>query len=229
MEAGLNLRLRVVIPIVENAISASAMRPGDVLMSRKGLAVKIGNTDAEGRLILADALALADEDAPELMLDFATLTGAARVALGPDLPPFYTDDDALAASIAAQATRVRDPAWRMPLWRPYDAMIEGSVADISNSGRAPAWRARSPPRCSSGGSSRKPDRGRISTLRLESEAARPWARGRRDPGGAGAVRAVVRPLPEAVRADLRPPAREPLRFAASMRYRTGLREGISWL
>ena len=134
MEAGLNLRLRVVIPIVENAISASAMRPGDVLMSRKGLAVEIGNTDAEGRLILADALALADEDAPELMLDFATLTGAARVALGPDLPPFYTDDDALAASIAAQATRVRDPAWRMPLWRPYDAMIEGSVADISNSG-----------------------------------------------------------------------------------------------
>ena len=123
------------IPIVENAISAPAMRPGDVIVSRKGLSVEIGNTDAEGRLILADALALADEDAPELMLDFATLTGAARVALGPDLPPFYTDDDALAGVDrrprgARRAIRV----WRMPLWRPYDAMIEGTVGDISNSG-----------------------------------------------------------------------------------------------
>ena len=134
MEAGLDLRLRVVIPIVENAISASAMRPGDVLMSRKGLSVEVGNTDAEGRLILADALALADEEAPDLMLDFATLTGAARVALGPDLPPFYTDDEALAGAIASHAIRVRDPLWRMPLWRPYDAMIEGTVGDISNSG-----------------------------------------------------------------------------------------------
>jgi leucyl aminopeptidase len=134
MEEGLDLRLRVVIPIVENAISAPAMRPGDVLISRKGLSVEIGNTDAEGRLILADALALADEDAPDLMLDFATLTGAARVALGPDLPPFYTDDDALAAQIAQHAAQARDPVWRMPLWRPYDAMIEGTVADISNSG-----------------------------------------------------------------------------------------------
>ncbi len=134
MEAQLDLRLRVVIPIVENAISAPAMRPGDVIVSRKGLSVEIGNTDAEGRLILADALALADEDAPDLMLDFATLTGAARVALGPDLPPFYTDDDALAASIARHAARVSDPLWRLPLWRPYDALIEGTVADINNSG-----------------------------------------------------------------------------------------------
>ena len=134
MEAGLDLRLRTVIPIVENAIAASAMRPGDVIVSRKGISVEVGNTDAEGRMILADALALADEDAPELMLDFATLTGAARVALGPDLPPFYTDDDALAGQIAHHAVRARDPVWRMPLWRPYDAMIEGSVADISNSG-----------------------------------------------------------------------------------------------
>ena len=134
MEAGLDLRLRTVIPIVENAISAPAMRPGDVIVSRKGISVEVGNTDAEGRMILADALALADEDAPELMLDFATLTGAARVALGPDLPPFYTDDDALAAAIADHAARVRDPLWRMPLWRPYDAMIEGTVGDISNSG-----------------------------------------------------------------------------------------------
>ena len=134
MEAGLDLRLRTVIPIVENAIAAAAMRPGDVIVSRKGISVEIGNTDAEGRMILADALALADGDAPELMLDFATLTGAARVALGPDLPPFYTDDDALAGQIADHAVRARDPVWRMPLWRPYDAMIEGSVGDISNSG-----------------------------------------------------------------------------------------------
>jgi leucyl aminopeptidase len=134
MESGLDLRLRVVIPIVENAISGPAMRPGDVIVSRKGLAVEVGNTDAEGRLILADALALADEDAPELMFDFATLTGAARVALGPDLPPFYTDDDALAASIAGYARRAHDPLWRLPLWRPYDAMIDGTVGDLSNSG-----------------------------------------------------------------------------------------------
>ena len=134
MEAGLDLRLRTLIPIVENAISAPAMRPGDVIVSRKGISVEVGNTDAEGRMILADALALADDDAPELMFDFATLTGAARVALGPDLPPFYTDDDALAGAIAGHSARVRDPLWRMPLWRPYDAMIEGSVADISNSG-----------------------------------------------------------------------------------------------
>jgi leucyl aminopeptidase len=134
MEAALDVRLRVITPIVENAISGPAMRPGDVIVSRKGLAVEVGNTDAEGRLILADALALADEEAPDLMIDFATLTGAARVALGPDLPPFYTDDDALAARIADSAARVRDPLWRMPLWRPYDAMIDGTVGDVSNSG-----------------------------------------------------------------------------------------------
>jgi leucyl aminopeptidase len=134
MEASLDLRLRVIVPIVENAISASAMRPGDVIVSRKGLAVEIGNTDAEGRLILADALALADEEAPDLLIDFATLTGAARVALGPDLPPFYTDDDELAAAIAERAATAADPVWRMPLWRPYDAMIEGTVGDVSNSG-----------------------------------------------------------------------------------------------
>ena len=134
MEAELGLRLRVLIPIVENAISAPAMRPGDIIVSRKGLSVEIGNTDAEGRLILADALALADEEAPDLIIDFATLTGAARVALGPELAPFFTDDEALAASIARHASRVSDPLWRLPLWRSYDAMIEGTVADISNSG-----------------------------------------------------------------------------------------------
>ncbi|MGO4870919.1 MAG: leucyl aminopeptidase family protein [Roseiarcus sp.] len=132
MQSGLDVRLRVIVPIVENAISADAMRPGDVLRSRKGLTVEIGNTDAEGRLILADALALADEEAPDLMFDFATLTGAARVALGPDLPPFYTDDEALAAEIAGSAARVSDPLWRLPLWRPYDAMLESKVADLDN-------------------------------------------------------------------------------------------------
>ena len=108
------------------------MRPGDVLRSRKGLTVEVGNTDAEGRLILADALALADEEAPDLLFDFATLTGAARVALGPDLPPFYTDDEALAAEIAHSAARVCDPLWRLPLWRPYEAMLESKVADLDN-------------------------------------------------------------------------------------------------
>ena len=137
MESALDVRLRVLIPIVENSISARAMRPGDILKSRKGLTVEIGNTDAEGRLILADALALAAEDAPDLMLDFATLTGAARVALGPDLPPFYTDDDALARDIAHHALRVRDPVWRLPLWRPYDSMLESPFADLNNAPGSP--------------------------------------------------------------------------------------------
>ena len=137
MEARLDLWLRVLVPIVENAISAPAMRPGDIIRSRKGLTVEIGNTDAEGRLILADALALAAEEAPDILLDFATLTGAARVALGPDLPPFYTDDETLAGEVAAHTARVRDPVWRLPLWRPYDAMIEGSAADLTNSPGSP--------------------------------------------------------------------------------------------
>ena len=131
MEAGLDLRLRVVIPIVENAISAPAMRPGDVLVSRKGLSVEIGNTDAEGRLILADALALADEDAPELMLDFATLTGAARVALGPDLAALLHRRRGARRPRSPPTRRASAiPLWRMPLWRPYEAMIEGTVGDI---------------------------------------------------------------------------------------------------
>ena len=120
MEAGLPIRLRVLIPIVENAISANAFRPGDVYESHKGLTIEIGNTDAEGRLILADALALADEESPDLLIDFATLTGAARVALGPDLPPFYTMDDALAADIGRFGADAADPVWRLPLWDPYD-------------------------------------------------------------------------------------------------------------
>ena len=132
MGAGLKVRLRMLVPAVENAISGSAFRPGDVLRSRKGFSVEIGNTDAEGRLVLADALALADEEAPELIVDFATLTGAARVALGPDLPPAYTDDDALAADIARIGMEVNDPVWRLPLWPGYRPMVAGKVADLTN-------------------------------------------------------------------------------------------------
>jgi leucyl aminopeptidase len=132
MDRGLKLRLRVLIPAVENAISGSAFRPRDVYRSRKGLTVEIGNTDAEGRLILADAIALADEERPDLIADMATLTGAARVALGTEIPPFYTDDDALAQALADCAASENDPLWRMPLWRPYDALLESKVADVNN-------------------------------------------------------------------------------------------------
>lgn len=132
MAARLNIRLRVLIPAVENAIAGNAFRPGDVLQSRKGDTVEIGNTDAEGRLILADALAYADEESPELLLDMATLTGAARVALGPDLPPFYTNDDRLADGIAAAAAATEDPLWRMPLWHPYRSKLSSKIADTNN-------------------------------------------------------------------------------------------------
>jgi leucyl aminopeptidase len=132
MDAHLSVRLRVILPIVENAISSNAFRPGDIYPSRKGLTVEIGNTDAEGRLILADALALADEDSPDLLFDFATLTGAARTALGPDLPPFYTMDDALASEIARFGTTANDPVWRLPLWDPYDKLLDGKIANLNN-------------------------------------------------------------------------------------------------
>jgi leucyl aminopeptidase len=132
MAAHLPVRLRLVVAAVENSISGDAFRPGDVLQSRKGLTVEIGNTDAEGRLILGDALALADDEAPDLMFDFATLTGAARVALGPDLPPFYTDDATLAAEITEAGEAVNDPVWPMPLWKPYAKMLESKVADINH-------------------------------------------------------------------------------------------------
>jgi leucyl aminopeptidase len=135
MQAQLPVRLRVLIPAVENAVAGEAFRPGDVFKSRNGLSVEIGNTDAEGRLVLADALSLADEEAPDLLIDMATLTGAARVALGPDLPPFYTDDEKLAARIAHHAMAVNDPLWRLPLWRPYNAMIETPLADLNNAGQ----------------------------------------------------------------------------------------------
>jgi leucyl aminopeptidase len=135
MGAKLKLRLRVLIPAVENSIDGNAFRPGDIFKSRKGLTVEIGNTDAEGRLILCDALALADEEQPELLLDMATLTGAARVALGPDLPPFYTDDDALALALSQHSKKTNDPLWRMPLWRGYSSMIDTPLADVNNAGQ----------------------------------------------------------------------------------------------
>ncbi|MFD1883764.1 leucyl aminopeptidase family protein [Paracoccus pacificus] len=127
-----HMQLRVLIPAVENAISGNAMRPGDVLTSRKGLTVEINNTDAEGRLILADALALAAEEKPQLLISMATLTGAARVALGPDLPPFFCDDDSVAAAIHQGGQAGADPVWRMPFWEPYEPMIEPLIADLDN-------------------------------------------------------------------------------------------------
>ena len=132
MDAKLKVRLRVLIPAVENAVAGNAFRPLDIFKSRKGLNVEIGNTDAEGRLVLADALALADEEKPDLLVDLGTLTGAARVALGPDLPPFYTQDETLAESVAAHAKRENDPLWRMPLWPPYDSWLDSKTADINN-------------------------------------------------------------------------------------------------
>lgn len=132
MGAKLKVALRVLVPAVENSISDESFRPGDIYKSRKGITVEIGNTDAEGRLVLADALALADEETPDLMIDFATLTGAARVALGPELPPAYTDDDKLAADLARFAASENDPLWRMPLWKPYAAMLDSKIADMNN-------------------------------------------------------------------------------------------------
>ena len=132
MDAKLKVRLRVLIPAVENAVAGNAFRPLDIFKSRKGLNVEIGNTDAEGRLVLADALALADEEKPDLLVDLGTLTGAARVALGPDLPPFYTNDETLAEHVARSARQENDPLWRMPLWPPYDSWLDSKVADINN-------------------------------------------------------------------------------------------------
>jgi leucyl aminopeptidase len=132
MAAGLKLRLRILIAAAENSIAGNAFRPGDILHSRLGKTIEIGNTDAEGRLVLADALALGDEEAPELMASFATLTGAARVALGPDLPPLYSDDEDLAAAFAAAGLRVGDPIWRLPFWSGYEASLDSPVADLSN-------------------------------------------------------------------------------------------------
>ncbi|MDJ1009200.1 MAG: leucyl aminopeptidase family protein [Paracoccaceae bacterium] len=132
MATKMPIRLRVLIPAVENAVSGNAFRPGDILTSRKGLTVEVNNTDAEGRLVLADALSLASDEAPDLIVSMATLTGAARVAVGADLAPYFTDDDALAAALATAAADVRDPVWRLPFWDPYDALIEPGIADLDN-------------------------------------------------------------------------------------------------
>lgn len=132
MGEGLDVNLRLIVPAVENAVGGEAFRPGDVIRSRSGLTVEIGNTDAEGRLILADALALADADAPELLIDFATLTGAARVALGPDLPAFFTEDEDLAQAVSQAGLAVADPVWRLPLHGPYASLLESKVADLNN-------------------------------------------------------------------------------------------------
>ena len=132
MGANLPVRLHLLIPAVENAVAGAAFRPGDILRSRKGVSVEIGNTDAEGRLILGDALTRAAEEEPELILDYATLTGAARVALGPDLPATFVNDEGLAAALLAAGEAVTDPLWRMPLWKPYDELFSSDVADFAN-------------------------------------------------------------------------------------------------
>ena len=137
MSANLPVQLRVLLPIAENSVSANAYRPGDVLKSRNGMTVEIGNTDAEGRLVLADALSLADEDGPDNLFCFATLTGAARVALGPDLPPLYTTTDEMASDILSAGSAVHDPLWRMPFWAPYDQMLRSAVADVSHISNGP--------------------------------------------------------------------------------------------
>jgi leucyl aminopeptidase len=132
MNSGLDVRLRVLIPAVENAVSGNSFRPGDILTSRAGLTVEVGNTDAEGRLVLADALTYAIEEDPDLLVDMATLTGAARVALGPDLAPFFTEDEDLAGAIAAAANECADPVWRMPMWSGYEPNLASKVADTNN-------------------------------------------------------------------------------------------------
>jgi len=134
MGARLKIRLHLLIPAVENAVSGGAFRPGDILRSRKGLRVEIGNTDAEGRLVLADALTRAVEEGATTIIDFATLTGAARVALGPDIPALFANQDALADSLLAAANQVDDPLWRLPLWQPYGDMLKSTIADINNAG-----------------------------------------------------------------------------------------------
>lgn len=137
MRTKLPIRLRVLIPAADNSVSGNAFRPGDVLTSRNGMTVEIGNTDAEGRLVLADALSLADEESPDYLITIATLTGAARVALGPELPAFYSDDESFAGKMLNAAHRVGDPVWRMPFWAPYDKLLKSSVADVSHISEGP--------------------------------------------------------------------------------------------
>lgn len=137
MANNLPIRLRVLIPAVENAVSSNALRPGDVITTRKGLTVEIDNTDAEGRLVLCDAIDEAENDNPELLIDFATLTGAMRIALGTELPGFFATNDQTAIEVTAAGEQVNDPVWRMPLYQPYNGLIKSSVADIANCGAVP--------------------------------------------------------------------------------------------
>ena len=137
MAAGLPVRLRILLPMVENAVSGNALRPRDIVKTRKGLTVEIGNTDAEGRLILCDALAEASTEEPALLVDIATLTGAARVALGPELPALFCNDDSLAAALAAAGAAEDDPVWRMPLWQPYRRNLDSKIADLNNVSDSP--------------------------------------------------------------------------------------------
>ena len=137
MQRGLPVYMHMLIPAVENAVAGNAFRPGDVVRTRKGLTVEVGNTDAEGRVILADALAYAVEGKPRTLVDFATLTGAARVALGPELPALFCNDEKLAARLLARATELDDPMWRLPLWRNYRRLFDSDIADFNNSGRGP--------------------------------------------------------------------------------------------
>ena len=137
MALGLDVRLRILIPAAENSLAGTAFRPQDVIATRSGRTVEIGNTDAEGRLVLSDALSLADEEAPDTLLTFSTLTGAARVALGPDLPPYYTDDDAFSADIQASGDAVGDPLWRLPFWTGYEKNLDSEVADMGNVSESP--------------------------------------------------------------------------------------------
>jgi leucyl aminopeptidase len=132
MALNLPVQLRALIPAVENSVAGNAFRPQDILTSRKGLTVEINNTDAEGRLVLADALTYADEDAPDLVISMATLTGAARVAVGPDIAPFYVTDDAMAAPLSGGAYAAADPVWQMPFHEPYEAMLDPGIADLDN-------------------------------------------------------------------------------------------------
>ena len=137
MDAALPVRLRVLVPAVENAVSGNAFRPGDVLSTRAGITVEVDNTDAEGRIVLCDALTEAASEEPDALIDFATLTGAARIALGPDLPALFSNDDDLARGLARHAEEVRDPLWRLPLHRPYDELLESRIADTANSASSP--------------------------------------------------------------------------------------------
>ena len=194
MDAKLKVRLRVLIPAVENAVAGDAFRPLDIFTSRKGLTVEIGNTDAEGRLVLADALALACEEKPDLLIDLGTLTGAARVALGPDLPPFYTMTRRWRWTSRACAAAENDPLWRMPLWPPYSP---GSIprSPISTMRRPAGLPARSPARCSCSALSRTPRRWlHVDIFGWTPSAKAGAARRRRMPGRARHLQALERTI-----------------------------------